>query len=166
MAEIALSRGIVAQVDDADFSWLNQWKWHSQVYRRSHSTSIYACRNVLRPNGQYGTMGMHRQILGLDFGDPRFADHINHDTLDNRRTNLRIATREENMRNRKTNKNNTTGFKGVSFHPKVGRYRAGIRLKGKLVYLGWADTPEAAHAIYCAAAKEHFGEFANFGDRK
>jgi len=76
---------------------------------------------------------------------------------------LRLATHAENMRNQKTPKNNTSGFKGVSWNKQKKKWRAGIRANGKTVNLGDYATPEAAYAAYCEAAKQFHGEFANLG---
>lgn len=90
----------------------------------------------------------------------RCVDHANCDSLDDRWTNLRLATSSQNNANRRVCKNNTTGFKGVSYHKGKKRYRAAIGLGRKSVHLGHYDTPEEAHAAYLAAAKRLFGEFA------
>lgn len=88
-----------------------------------------------------------------------YIDHINCDAWDNRLANLRIATKGQNGYNRGMNKNNTTGFKGV-FRTESGKFFSHIGSKGKYRYLGTFDTPEEAHAVYCAAAEELHGEFA------
>lgn len=76
---------------------------------------------------------------------------------------LRVATHAENMRNQKTPKDNTSGFKGVSWNKRKKKWRAGIRANGKTVNLGDYSSPEAAHTAYCEAAKRYHGEFANPG---
>ena len=76
---------------------------------------------------------------------------------------LRLATRAENSRNQKIPKDNTSGFKGVSWDKRKGKWRAGIRANGKTLYLGCFATREQAHTAYCEAAKRFHGEFANFG---
>jgi hypothetical protein len=87
-------------------------------------------------------------------------DHINGDRADNRIENLRVATRLENNRNVKRHADNASGFKGVSLHKRTQRYRSEITLAGRKRYLGLFDTPEEAHAAYCAAAETLHGEFA------
>jgi hypothetical protein len=103
---------------------------------------------------------MHREILGLKKGDIHTGDHRNHDTLDNRRSNLRIATRVEQQRNKRKNSKNTSGFKGV--YPKNKGYAAAIKVGGKQIYLGTRKTAEAAHVLYREAALRLHGEFAHF----
>lgn len=87
-------------------------------------------------------------------------DHINGIRDDNRFVNLREATRAQNMANSRRLHSNTSGFKGVSFDKRDGRWRAYIRGNQRRHHLGSFDTPEEAHAAYCAAAAELFGEFA------
>jgi hypothetical protein len=104
---------------------------------------------------------MHRQILGLEHGDPLTGDHRNpKDTLNNQMSNLRIADEEEQQFNKGMYANNTSGFKGVSKLPGNCGYMAKIRFQGKQKYLGTRSTPEEASALYWAAAQELHGEFA------
>jgi len=84
------------------------------------------------------------------------VDHIDVDPSNNRWSNLRAATRQQNQAN--TGARSPLGMKGVS--RKRGRYRARISIDGKQVQLGTFATPEEARAAYVAAAQEHFGEFA------
>lgn len=87
-------------------------------------------------------------------------DHINGNPSDNRLRNLRIATQSENNRNCGANKKNTTGYKGVTFHKRDGRYQSQIRINGDRIYLGYFLTAEEAYASYCEAAGKHHGKFA------
>jgi hypothetical protein len=91
---------------------------------------------------------------------PDDVDHIDGDGLNNRLGNLRAATRTQNLANRRRHKNNTSGFKGVSFHKRERRFRAKIQVGGKTQNLGSFDTAESAHAAYCAAAEKTHGAFA------
>ena len=88
------------------------------------------------------------------------VDHINLDKLDNRWVNLREATNSQNQANIHAHITNTSGFKGVSWHRGVQKWRAQIERDGHSCYLGYFDTPEAAAAAYANAAQKHFGEFA------
>ena len=103
---------------------------------------------------------MHREIAGLTWGDKLVVDHINGNPLDNRRTNLRVCTNAENMRNRGKNKNNTSGFKGVTYFKFAKLWKAQIKVDRKGVFLGYFKTPEAAHQAYCEAAAKYHGDFA------
>lgn len=97
MKQIRLSKGLFALVDDADFEWLSQWKWHASL--SSRGTKWYAVRNE-RVNGETIRTRMHRVIMGVDPKptDGMVVDHINHNSLDNRRENLEIVSQTENMR--------------------------------------------------------------------
>jgi hypothetical protein len=113
---------------------------------------------MLWSNGRWSAARMHREIFGAC--DGQLVDHVDGDGLNNRRSNLRIATRAENNRNAAVRKDNTSGFKGVHWHKGDGRWQAQIRVAGKRIRLGAFDTPEAAHAAYCEAAARYHGAFA------
>jgi hypothetical protein len=101
---------------------------------------------------------LHRLLLGIT--DSKFVtDHINHNTLDNRKCNLRKATHSENMWNRKLNTNNTSGYKGVSFYKDSKKWGANINQNNFHRFLGLFETPEAAASAYDKAAKELHGDF-------
>jgi hypothetical protein len=87
-------------------------------------------------------------------------DHCDGDSTNNRWTNLRRATLSQNNANRRRPQQNTSGYKGVCFDPKCGKWKATIRKDGHTIYLGLFSTPQAAHAAYVAAARKLFGEFA------
>lgn len=88
------------------------------------------------------------------------VDHINGDAADNRLFNLREATDCQNLQNRPKQRNNTSGFKGVTWHRGGQKWLAQIRADNSSRYLGLFDDPQKAHAAYCAAAAELHGEFA------
>lgn len=108
---------------------------------------------------------MHREIMGLSIGDQREVDHINGNRLDNRRCNLRLATHEQNMHNARRRKDNSSGFKGVSWKVRDRKWYAAIEISGKRIHLGVFDTAEEAHVAYCGAADRLHGEFANHGGK-
>lgn len=99
---------------------------------------------------------MHRVILNPPKGFS--VDHKNGNGLDNRRSNLRIATASLNGANRKNQGNNSSGFKGVDF--KKGKWRARIAHKKKRYELGFFATKEEAAAMYMQAAQAFFGDYA------
>ena len=156
--EIPLTRGQVALVDTADFDWLNQWKWCA-VWRKEMQ-SYYAARSI-RLNGKKMQIYMHRLILGLEFGNKMQGDHIRSgQTLDNRRSNIRVATKTQNNCNSRPRIDNKCGLKGVHWETCRNRWVAEIRILGKRFHLGCFLTKEAAFAAYCEAATRHHGEFA------
>ena len=157
--EIPLTQGQVALVSEQDYELISPYKWYA---RWSKSTrSYYAVRNERLSNGHRITVLMHRDILHLGHGDKREADHIEiGKTLDNRRQNLRVATRSENQHNKNKQRNNTSGFKGVSWDRKVGKYRAYIGVNKKKLHLGYGDTPEDAYTLVRVATLFHYGRFA------
>ena len=153
--EIKLNFGQVTIVDTADFDRLAKYKWRAQWSKNTQSYYASGCKEA------EGLL-MHRVILGLVKGDRLQGDHINRNTLDNRRENLRIATNTENQFNKDKQSNNKTGYKGVSLY-KNGLYRAGMTVNGKSKHLGYRKTPQEAYELYLAAAKERQGEFCGVG---
>lgn len=151
MKRIALKNGGSTMVDDDDFEELSKFQWlktfHGYVVRYVGRTTI---------------VRMHRVVTGVPVGDERCVDHINGDKLDNRRCNLRVCSKAENNRNRRISRNNTSGYKGVSWHKDNQRWQAQIRAGGKVIPLGMFETAEAASDAYKAAATRLHGEFASF----
>ncbi len=160
MKWISLTQGKRSLVDDEDYPSLSVFKWHARLYKESGKW--YAFRQAPMVNGVPGQkIPMHRQILGLAPGDPREGDHIRTKrTLDNRRSNLRIATHAQNGCNIEMRRRNTSGIRGVHKHPLANRWQAQIRANGKRIYLGLFKTKRAAAQAYREAAKLHHGEFA------
>jgi hypothetical protein len=157
MKEIILTRGLACIVDDGDYEWLSQFKWHA-------TREGYASRGIQHPQdpGKWSRISMHRTIVGLGHGDPRAVDHINRNRLDNRRSNLRICIQAENNRNTSLRKDNASGRKGVSLH-KSGKWQANIQVNGNFKYLGLFDNIDDAYQSYCDAAEKLHGTFACLG---
>lgn len=88
------------------------------------------------------------------------VDHVKGDRSDCRWEKIREASSSQNMANRKVGSNSTSGFKGVSFRKREGRWCARVQCGKKRHELGLFDTPELAHAAYVSAANEYFGAFA------
>lgn len=107
----------------------------------------------------------HRVIWAIVYGEwpEHQIDHVNAIRTDNRISNLREATQQENNRNLRISKANSSGFKGVSWHSKTGKWVSYIRdSNGERKHLGLFATPESAHAAFCDAARKYHGEFARF----
>lgn len=155
---IPLTRGQVALVDAENYERINAHKWFAKW--NPHTRSFYAYRNGPTIDGRREFIAMGREILGLEKGDGKKVDHEDHNMLDNRRGNLRVATQNQNMHNRGKNRNNKSGFKGVHWHPECRKWRAVIRYNGEQYRLGLFSKAEDAHAAYCAAAARLHKEFA------
>jgi hypothetical protein len=159
---IPLSQGQFAKVDAADYEWLNHWKWNARW--AANTKTFYALRHIpVADDPKRPSVYMHRLILGLERFDKRHGDHVNLDTLDNRRTNLRVATAMENHCNQGVRKDSRSGYKGVGWHKTNKKWQARIRINNARIRLGWFNTPEEAHAAYCEAAAKLHGVFANTG---
>lgn len=155
--QIALTQGKVSLVDDEDYKLVCAYSWQAA---RNGSSWRAMCRTGSGIFKQ--TIYMHRLIMRARKGQE--IDHINGDALDNRKSNLRFCTRAENTRNRGTNKNNASGYKGVAWHSQVGRWRAYIVVDRKQKSLGLFDTPEQAARAYNEAALKMFGDYARLND--
>ncbi len=157
MKHISLTMGFVTLVDDEDHERLSKHKWRAQV--DSTTGNVYACRHVAAGVMKQRTVMMHREILGLQYGDPRKGDHkFRVATLDNQRSNLRIVTAGESVLNRGLNKNNKSGFRGVC--RARNSWVAQIIFKNKTQYIGSYKTPQEASIAYSYMAAHLFGEFA------
>ncbi len=144
MKLIPLTQGRFAIVDDEDYEVLSKSKW-------CVNGGGYAARKA---DGKAVTM--HRFILDCPAG--REVDHANLNRLDNRRSNIRIATHAQNQQNTRARKNEV-GIKGVSFDKSFTRFRARITVAKKTIYLGYFDSIVSAREAYSLAARQYFGEF-------
>ena len=151
MKEILLTRGYVAIVDDEDYEELSKHKWYAAL----RPGGPRAARTV---RGEKRNVFMQRQILGALSGEQ--VDHRNHETLDNRRVNIRKCTVSQNHANRRKQPGTSSRFKGVHWRKGAGCWQAEIQYNGKKHHLGLHDDERAAARAYNAAAIEYFSEFA------
>ena len=157
MKEIQLTQGKVALVDDEDFEYLNQWRWCLRGTGLSKSYAIRGFRKSKTCNIT-GSISMHRQLMRPEKG--YVIDHVDGNTLNNQKSNLRICTQSQNCRNQKIGKSNTSGYKGVSYNKGQGKYNSRIKFNKKSIHLGcFVNLKDAARAYNSAAVKYH-GEFA------
>jgi hypothetical protein len=142
--KIVLSHGRgEALVDHDDFATLSQHRWFL------HSAG-YACRRG-------STILMHREVMKAPKG--LLVDHRNSNRLDNRKANLRLATKAQNEMNKPCCAANKLGVRGVVFDETRNRYRATIKVGGRQRHIGRFRTLGEAEAAYVKAARELFGEF-------
>lgn len=159
--QIELSQGKVAIVDDADFERINAHKWYASKDFRTGR--FYALRHVPISKGIRTMISMHHEVMNAPKGTE--VDHIHSDdTLDNRRSNLRICTTAQNQQNRGKSKNNTSGYKGVCWHRRHQKWQADIAYNGTNVFLGRFNDPKDAARAYNKAALRYHGEFARLNE--
>jgi len=147
---IPLSGGQVAHIDKEDLDKIKNYGWYAHF--DSVGKTFYA---VTRTHGT--RIPMHRLILNAD--QSVVVDHIDHNGLNNKKSNIRICTQSQNCMNKRTQSNNMSGYRGVSFHKRKNKYQATIMVNRKQIYLGSYDTALEASEAYQAAAKKMFGEF-------
>lgn len=152
-AEIPLTRGYVALVDDEDAARvLAISAWYAEVHPRART--VYA---AAKSPGTRRTIHMHSVVTGWSY-----VDHVDGDGdgLNNRRANLRPATQTQNNGNARRRRDNTSGYKGVYFDARRGHWAAQISIDGRRLHLGVFADPVDAARRYDAAAVYYFGEFA------
>jgi hypothetical protein len=153
--KIPLTEGKFTIVDPADFYRLNSFYWLTC----GRNDNLYAARLIRTPTGRLNTILMHKEILDAPPG--LLVDHINTDSLDNRRANLRLATHSQNSCNSRRDKSNTySRYRGVSFSKRKQKWFAAIRADDRKLWLGYFDNELDAALAYDAAAKKCHGEFA------
>jgi hypothetical protein len=152
IAYVMLSQNMEAKIDVTDVDIVSQRKWHAS---KKSSGLCYASSKV-KHDSKSGQLLMHRLIMSAETG--QVVDHINGNGLDNRRSNLRICSHSENMKNRTLDKRNQFGMKGVSARGLM--YRATIQNDGKTIDLGTYITDVEAAAAYRGAAKALWGNLA------
>lgn len=155
---IALSKGLFALVDEADFASLSQWNWSASRTGGTGKKSWYAQRgrtpSETIKSGKTAPILMHRYLLGDPVED---IDHKNRNGLDNRRENLRLVNSSQNGMN-SIHKGGSSRFKGVSRYGK--KWNASIKVNYETTRLGRFDTEEKAARAYDEAARRLHGEFA------
>lgn len=146
MKLIPLSQNKYAQVDDSDFELVSRYSW----YCNEGYAITYHQGERLR---------MHRLIKNTPKG--KKVDHKDHDKLNNQRSNLRICTTQQNNRNIRMRKDNTSGFKGVFLDKSTGHWRPVVYVDGKPQSSGQFRKKEHAAVAYDLWATFFHGEFAS-----
>jgi len=190
--EIPLTQNKIATIDPEDYEKIKYFKW---CYAGTTNYALAQARNIngkitptltfnevaklrrpergrrflhdkiYKENQKSVAIYLHRFIMDCPIGME--VDHINRDGLDNRRANLRICTREENGRNRRIGKNNTSGYHGVSYartEKRKKRWLVSIRAGNRKIHVGRFYTSLEAAYAYNKAAKKYHGEFASLNE--
>jgi hypothetical protein len=154
MKEISLTHGLVALVDDADYDYLMQWKWHATKAKQTY----YAGRGITRGKDKvyiHKVFLMHREIMKCP--DDMQIDHIDGNGLNNQRSNLRICTNLQNCWNM-SKRSKICDYKGIYLRQN-GKYRAYIKANGRRVNLGTYVEQEDGARAYDIGALYFFKEF-------
>lgn len=146
MKIIKLTKNMVTLVDDEDYKILTEFKWCAMQSRK----------NFYAHNYELGRM--HTFLMPVK--KPYEVDHIDRNTLNNQKSNLRICTHQQNNWNQGKKKAGTSKYKGVYWFPKRNKWIARMRIKGITTHLGCFDDETAAARCYDEHAIIHFGEFA------
>jgi hypothetical protein len=161
MKKIKLTKNQYALVDDEDYSYLNKFNWYAKW--GDGPKTYYVVRHATI-NHKTLTVFMHRIIVQCP--DNMVVDHINHNGLDNRKSNLRICTSSQNSSNSRIRTDGLSKYKGVSLSKKNNKWQAKIGYKNTIIWLKYHDTEEEAGVAYNKKAKELFGEFAHLNKIK
>lgn len=155
-----LTRGYFSVIDEIDIDFV-ECGWYAKVCNKGRW--VGAERNVQLDGGKRGKEFLHRLILARALNREllplEYVDHINTIALDNRRGNLRLATKKQNASNVRLRIDSVSGYKGVTFNKYAGRWQAQIGYEGRTHFIGYFDSAELAHEAYAVAARERFGEF-------
>jgi len=154
LVAVRLTQGFDALIDLADLFLIAPYRW---CVRRT-GRSLYA-QTMVSKDGRKRPLRMHHLIQPLLPGE--LTDHRNRNGLDNRRSNLRKATKADNQRNQPRKSTNTSGFRGVSWDRNQSKWVANIKMNYRHFYLGAYDLPEQAARAYDRAARQYHGEFAS-----
>lgn len=156
--------GYEVLVDKEDYDEIKGMKWYISPYhhKKDGKMSLYVeCGTYSVFNGKsiQHKIRLHRFLMGCLTNDGKIVDHIDGNTLNNQRSNLRICSAEGNAQNRGKNVNNSSGYKGVTWDKVNRKWMAQVQHKGKSIKLGRFNTPEEAHQAYIRKVVELHGEF-------
>jgi hypothetical protein len=149
--------GYEVLIDNEDFDLVMSKKWRPYKKDIPKGRIYFICGQYNGKNND--TIRLHRLIMGCKKNDGAVVDHINGNTLDNRKKNLRICTIGQNATNQAKRRSNTSGYKGVTWHKQDKLWQAQIMVNYKHIFLGLYEDPKEAYNAYCEASKKYHGEF-------
>ena len=158
---IPLTKGQYAIVDPEDYERVSRYPWQAVKSRNTYYAMRWGRRGK---DGRRKRYQMHREIMGM--GAEEVCDHVNGEGLDNRKVNLRGASRAENSWNTgKSRVRSRSKYKGVAWDKRDEKWEVRISVKGKRIYIGRFEDEEQAARAYDAAAVKYHGRYArvNFG---
>ncbi len=141
------ARGVIVAhtiVDADDAAWASQWRWTLR-----HG---YVTRHTTTPGIGPRMIFMHRELLGLNYGNKLEGDHINRNRLDHRRENLRAIQKHENCQN-VSRRGGRSSYRGVCWNAKNNKWQVSFKVRGKAVYFGLFSDEHEAGAIATAERK-------------
>ena len=155
---IPLRNGVSTSLDDEDYARAKDFRWHK-------TANGYVAGTVVE-GGVRRRVYLHRWLLDAQPG--QLVDHLDGNPLNNRRTNLRLATRSQNQANRRRNRTSRSRYKGVTWHQGQQRWMARLQVNGRRITIGYFADPLQAAYEYDAFARAYFGEYArlNFPPRR
>lgn len=154
-------KGYDVQIDEEDYDMVKEYTWRI-CSKEAKEGLLYFHSNTKRDpiTHKFKDVRLHRLIMGCTTGDGMVVDHINHDTLNNMKCNLRITTQAGNTQNSRISIRNTSGYKGVFYYKRDNLYVVSVKVSGKSYNVGRKrDLVEAAR-LYDMAAIGMFGEYA------
>jgi len=160
MKTIPLTKGYSAIVDDEDFEKVSIVRWQSSIGQSGNNYPLHNFGKHKKPK----FISLHRFLMNAKKG--QIIDHINHNTLDNRKCNLRICTRSNNAMNmRKPKKSNSLSkYKGLSWNVKLNKWTVRVMKDYKNYYFGLFISEKDAAIEYNKRAIELFGKFAKLNE--
>jgi hypothetical protein len=148
-----ISQGQQMVIDKSDLGFVENFSWSAESY----NGTFYVKTNV-RKNGKWTTAKLHRLLLNAKPNE--FVDHINGNPLDNRRSNLRIVTRSQNIANSKVRKDSTSGYKGISWNKSLKKWMSYIDSNKKRIHLGYYNNIADASVARKEAERTYHGQYA------
>ena len=155
-------KGYDVKMDDENVHFVHEHAWFIDSAIKRGKVYFFYNQHFTKDDGRRSTHHVYLHRLIMNTPKELVTDHIDGDTLNCQKSNMRICTQAENNKNLKGPRTNTSGFKGVSWHKGHGRWRADINVNCHQKSLGLFDTPEEAYKAYCEAKKKYHGEYIRF----